>query len=67
MGDKTVDLHGRPYIFKVHGQIYHRTSHMQPVNGENPQYVQLYIIDSAQVTAIRVSHPAKECIPRILD
>ena len=33
MGAKIVDLPGRgPYVFKVHGQTYHRTSHLQPLN-----------------------------------
>ncbi|GBM01802.1 hypothetical protein AVEN_205465-1 [Araneus ventricosus] len=55
MEAKVVDLSGGgPYIFKVHGQICHRTSHIQSVNGQAPQYAQLYVIDSTQATEIRV-------------
>ncbi|GBL94272.1 hypothetical protein AVEN_16796-1 [Araneus ventricosus] len=68
MGTKLVDLNGRgPYMFKVHGQIFHRTSHLQPIDGESPQYVQLYVIDSTQATEVRISHPANEtCLFHIL-
>ncbi|GBM11545.1 hypothetical protein AVEN_240679-1 [Araneus ventricosus] len=49
MGAKLVDFNGRgPYMFKVHGQIFHRTSHLQPFDGEAPQYAPLYAIDSTQ-------------------
>ncbi|GBN88631.1 hypothetical protein AVEN_186602-1 [Araneus ventricosus] len=70
MGTKVVDFSdGGPYVFKVHGQIRHRTSHIQSVNGQAPQYVQLYVIDSTQANKIRVNHlPANEqCNLRILD
>ncbi|GBO34875.1 hypothetical protein AVEN_23956-1 [Araneus ventricosus] len=69
MGTKVVDFSGgEPYVFKVHGQIHHRTSHIQSVNGQAPHYVQLYVIDSTQATKIRVNHPANEqCNLRILD
>ncbi|GBL82071.1 hypothetical protein AVEN_50633-1 [Araneus ventricosus] len=69
MGTKVVDFSGGgPYVFKVHGQIRHRTSHIQSVNGQAPQYSQLYMIDSTQATKIRVNHPANEqCNLRILD
>ncbi|GBM07206.1 hypothetical protein AVEN_69829-1 [Araneus ventricosus] len=59
---------GGPYVFRDHGQIRHRTSHIESVNGRAPQYVQLYVIDSTQATKIRVNHPANEqCNLRILD
>ncbi|GBO30407.1 hypothetical protein AVEN_149794-1 [Araneus ventricosus] len=69
MGTKVVDFRGGgPYVFKVHGEIRHRTSHIQSVNGQAPQYAQLYVIDSIQATKIRVNHPANEqCNLRILD
>ncbi|GBM60844.1 hypothetical protein AVEN_179000-1 [Araneus ventricosus] len=69
MGAKVIDFSGGgPYVFKVHGQICHRTSHIQSVNGQAPQYAQLYVIVSTQATEIRVNHPAnEECNIRILD
>ncbi|GBO13309.1 hypothetical protein AVEN_163384-1 [Araneus ventricosus] len=69
MGTKVVDFSGGgPYVFKVHGQIRHRTSHIQSVYGQAPQYAQHYVLDSTQATEIRVNHPANEqCNIRILD
>ncbi|GBN05229.1 hypothetical protein AVEN_135335-1 [Araneus ventricosus] len=69
MGAKVVDFSGGgPYVFKVHGQICHRTSHIQSVNGQAPQFAQLYLIDSIQATEIRENHPTNEqCNIRILD
>ncbi|GBO34290.1 hypothetical protein AVEN_166295-1 [Araneus ventricosus] len=68
MGTKVFDFSGgAPYAFKVYGQIRRRTSHIQSVNGQAPQYVQLYVIDSTQATKFRVNHPANEkCNLRIL-
>ncbi|GBN23040.1 hypothetical protein AVEN_125436-1 [Araneus ventricosus] len=61
MGAKVVDFSdGGPYVFKVHGQICYRTGHIQSVDGQAPQYAQLYVIDSTQATEIRVNHPANE-------
>ena len=69
MGAKVVDFNGSgPYVFKVHGQIYHRTSHFRPASNTTPQFAQLYVIDSTQATAFRMAHPANaNCIPRIMD
>ena len=69
MGAKVVESTGRgPYVFKIHGQVFHRTSHHQPINNQAPQYAQLYVVDSTQATTIRSEHPANEgCFPRILD
>lgn len=63
MGAQNIDLPGRSsYVFKVHGQTYHRTSHLQPVDGQAPQFAQLYALDSSQATKIRQEHPAnQEC------
>ena len=68
MGAKLVDLGSGPYVFKVHGQIFHKTSHLKPRKGQAPEYAQLYVVDSTQATEFRVSHPAnQDCIPRLLD
>lgn len=59
MGVKVVDLPGRgPCVFKVNGQTYHRTSHIEPINNESPQYAQLYVLDSTQATDICENHIA---------
>nr|XP_029717948.1 uncharacterized protein LOC109424581 [Aedes albopictus] len=46
----------------VHGQTYHRTSHVQPPHGEPPQFAQLYMLDSSQATEVRQNHPASELL-----
>nr|XP_029713639.1 uncharacterized protein LOC115257822 [Aedes albopictus] len=63
LGAKIADVPGRgPYVFKVHGQTYHRTSHVQPPHGEPPQFAQLYMLDSSQATEVRQNHPASELL-----
>lgn len=54
MGAKIMDVPGRgPYVFKVHGQTYHRTSHIEPIDDSTPQFAQLYVFDSTH------KHPPK--------
>ena len=36
-----------PYYFRIHGQIYHRIGALHPEAGQQAQYGQLYILDSA--------------------
>lgn len=53
---------------QVHGQTYHRTSHLQPLDNQLPQYAQLYVLDSTQATEVRQDHFANvQCLPHILD
>lgn len=57
-----------PYVFRVHGQIYHRTSHVYPTHGQAPQHAQLYVVDITQATEIRANYPANSrCLPEIID
>jgi len=69
LGAKIVDMPGRgPYVFKIHGTTYHRTSHLQPVNEQAPQYAQLYVLDSSEATEHRQNHPENvNCRADILD
>ncbi|XP_063794712.1 LOW QUALITY PROTEIN: uncharacterized protein LOC134949961 [Pseudophryne corroboree] len=69
MGATIVTLPGNgPYVFKVHGQTYHRTSHLQPINNQAPQFAQLYVIDSTQAANFREEHAANDdCRPEIVD
>ncbi|GLV33390.1 hypothetical protein CBL_21367, partial [Carabus blaptoides fortunei] len=69
MGAKIVEFPGGgPYVFKVHGQVYHRTSHVRTLNAEPPTLAQLYVVDSTQATEFRRNHPANEqCSAQILD
>lgn len=36
----------RQYYFRIHGQIYHNTSHLHPYEVGNANYAQLFIFDS---------------------
>lgn len=69
LGAKIAHLPGHgPYVFRVQGQIYHRTSHTDPINGENRKYAQLYVLDSStQATEERMKLTENEnCIPEVL-
>ncbi|XP_065321879.1 uncharacterized protein LOC135929292 [Gordionus sp. m RMFG-2023] len=41
-------LNPGPYCFRVHGQIYHRTSHLYPSTGMPPKFAQLYVLETTQ-------------------
>ena len=56
---------GGPYCFRIHGQVYHRTSEVSD-NIQNPTYAQLYFIDAEQASAERSRHPANEDCKRYL-
>ncbi|XP_035233479.1 uncharacterized protein LOC118205294 [Stegodyphus dumicola] len=44
-----------PYCFRIHGAIYHRTSHLHPPHAGQEQYAQLYILDSDQALRQRMN------------
>ncbi|KII68454.1 hypothetical protein RF11_10812 [Thelohanellus kitauei] len=69
MGAKIVDLPGRgPYVFKIHGTTYHRTSHLQTFDGQSPQFAQLYVLDSTEATEVRQGHASNQnCRTDIFD
>ncbi|CAK9299942.1 unnamed protein product [Gordionus sp. m RMFG-2023] len=59
MGAKISELTGNgPYCFKVHGQIYHRTSNLYPPSNALPTYAQLYVLDTTQAIDKRIHHSA---------
>ncbi|XP_065317560.1 uncharacterized protein LOC135925912 [Gordionus sp. m RMFG-2023] len=41
-------LNPGPYCFRIHGQIYHRTSHLYPSTGMPPKFAQLYVLETTQ-------------------
>jgi len=54
-GAKIVQLPGcGPYSFKIQGSVYHRTSHMTANEDENPQFAQLFFMDSESANDYRV-------------
>ncbi|XP_065323653.1 uncharacterized protein LOC135930793 [Gordionus sp. m RMFG-2023] len=48
-------LNPGPYCFRVHGQIYHRTSHLYPSTGMPPKFAQLYVIETSQAVNGRLN------------
>jgi len=47
---------GGPYCFRIHGQIYRRTStSVVPPEGQTPKYAQLYILDAELPIGQRMS------------
>ncbi len=45
-----------PYVFTIHGQIYHNTSVVRPGDdAATPKYAQLYILDSTQANEHRMN------------
>lgn len=75
MGANTVTFRsGGPYMFKVHGQVYHNTSHVQAATEQSPQYVQhrigcymfkidenlVHVMDCKEANEHRTLNPANE-------
>lgn len=42
-----------PFAFRLHGQTHHRIGSLLPPEGSNPQFLQLYIVDTENEVAIR--------------
>ncbi|GFY69201.1 uncharacterized protein TNIN_141521 [Trichonephila inaurata madagascariensis] len=51
MGTQIVPPAGRgTFCFRIHGQIYHRTSHLHPAQAGEEKFAQLYVLDSEVAT-----------------
>lgn len=58
--------HG-PYCFRIHGQIYHTTSHLHPQEGQIRKYAQLYVIEAEEALQKRMELPPnQQCLPEVL-
>ncbi|XP_054706622.1 uncharacterized protein LOC129216433 [Uloborus diversus] len=44
-----------PYCFRIHGAIYHKTSHLRPNEPGKEKYAQLYILDADQALRQRMN------------
>ncbi|GFY00052.1 helitron_like_N domain-containing protein [Trichonephila clavipes] len=54
------------YCFRIHGQIYHRTSHLHPAQAEE-KFVQLYVLDPELTTCRRMERcENSECNPELM-
>ncbi|GFY37560.1 uncharacterized protein TNIN_28661 [Trichonephila inaurata madagascariensis] len=68
MGSQTVPPAGRgAYCFRIHGQIYHRTSHLHPAQAGEEKFAQLYVLDSELATCRRMERcENSECSPELM-
>ncbi|GFV93155.1 helitron_like_N domain-containing protein [Trichonephila clavipes] len=66
MGAHIVPLAGRgAFCFRTNGQIYHRTSHLHPAQGEE-KFAHLYVLDSELATCGRMERcENSECNPEL--
>ncbi len=56
-----------PYCFRIHGQLYRRSGALQPPDGTNRQYGQVYILEGDQTVQRRLQHPENQnCRPDIM-
>lgn len=49
-----------PYVFRLHGQVYHRSGSLHPSDGKTPLYSQLYIMEGNQSVDARLQQSANE-------
>ncbi|GFS80408.1 helitron_like_N domain-containing protein [Trichonephila clavipes] len=68
MGAQIVPPAGRgAYCFRIHGQIYHRTSHLQPAQAGEEKFAQLYVLDSELATCRLMERcENSECNPELM-
>lgn len=68
MGAQIVPHAGKgPYCFRIHGQIYHRTSHLLPPQLGEEKKAQLYVLDSDLATLRRMEHRENsDCNPELI-
>ena len=58
--------HG-PFCFRIHGQVYHRTSPLHPLEGSTRKYAQIYILDAEQAINQRMGILENSgCLPQLM-
>eukprot|EP00794_Sanderia_malayensis_P017121 gene17121-biopygen14740 len=51
-------IQGRgPPVITIHGSAYCRTAHIRPLQGQQPKYAELYIMDTAKALEQRTDNP----------
>ncbi|KNA21891.1 hypothetical protein SOVF_039150 [Spinacia oleracea] len=53
--DSTINRGSSPYVFRLNGQNHHRIGSLLPPAGEQPRFTQLYIYDTQNEVANRIS------------
>ena len=56
--DISIHMGRGPKVVTIHGQTYHATSSMDPIEGQQRKFAQLYALDSRQAIQERLSLPA---------
>ncbi|GFS63321.1 helitron_like_N domain-containing protein [Trichonephila inaurata madagascariensis] len=67
-GAQVVPPAGRgAYCFRIHGQIYHRTSHLHTAQAGEEKFAQLHVLDSELATCRRMERCENfECNPELM-
>ncbi|KAK6755988.1 hypothetical protein RB195_014402 [Necator americanus] len=56
-----------PYCYRIHGQIYHRLGALHPHQGEQRQFGQIYILDTAMAALQRLGNMRNsDCDPNLM-
>ncbi|XP_043469512.1 uncharacterized protein LOC122503140 [Leptopilina heterotoma] len=56
-----------PYVFRIHGQVYHDTCSLHPDDGDNRKYGQLYILDTDEAVMERLNNECnKKCLQLLM-
>ncbi|CAM0871336.1 unnamed protein product [Alopecurus aequalis] len=53
--DRSINVGGAPYVFKMCGVVFHRIGTFLPTDGRDPQFAQLYIVNSADELRYRMN------------
>ena len=57
-----------PPIFRICGQIYHRTASLYPPENHPPSFHQLYILDPEEANRYRFENPVSQnCVPEVME
>ncbi|EFH55165.1 predicted protein [Arabidopsis lyrata subsp. lyrata] len=53
--DHSVTYATGPPVFRIHGQVFHRIGSLLPMPGQNPKFLQMYIIDTENEVSNRIN------------
>ena len=59
---------GRTNIYRICGQVYHRTASLYPSRNLPPAFGQLYIYQSGDANNFRLQNPVSQnCLPEVME
>ncbi|XP_038716065.1 uncharacterized protein LOC120009516 [Tripterygium wilfordii] len=65
--DRDINKHPGPYVFKINGQNHHLIGSLLPMEGKTPNFAQLYIYDTDNEVANRMSTFTNTGSPKKID